>query len=241
VSLAKHGFLYQGQYYSWQKKRRGTASHDVAPERLVCYLQNHDQLANSQRGERVWSRPLTALLLLQPQTPMLFQGQEFGARTPFLYFADHKPELAKLVRKGRADFLGQFPSIDRNALAAPDDRATFESCKLDHTQRDEETLRMHRELIALRRERPFVEQRSDWLFGAILGEQCFALRWLTGGNDDRLLLVNLGEAFEYAPVAEPLLAPPEGFTRWVVMWGAETFEEWRIHAGSALVLAPATA
>ena len=52
---------------------------------------------------------MTALMLLMPATPMLFQGQEFSASTPFLYFADHKPDLAKLVRQGRCEFLSQFP------------------------------------------------------------------------------------------------------------------------------------
>src|SRR6185436_7695542 len=105
-------------------------------------------------------------------------------------FADHKPELAALVSKGRAEFMSQFPSIDGDSLAEPHVRATFEACKLDRSQRDEDVLRMHRELLALRRERPFSEQRSDWLHGAVLGEQCFALRWYTGGEDDRLLLIN---------------------------------------------------
>src|SRR5207237_4505733 len=107
VSMAKFGFLYQGQRYKWQKKRRGTPSFNVSPEKLICYLQNHDQVANSAFGERLHQltspgnyRALTALLLLQPQTPMLFQGQEFGASTPFLYFADHEPELARKVAEG---------------------------------------------------------------------------------------------------------------------------------------------
>src|SRR5262249_53359449 len=85
ISMAKHGFLYQGQRYSWQKHRRGTPSFNVSPEKLICYLQNHDQVANSQSGARTRCAPLTALLVLGPNTPMLFQGEEFGASTPFLY------------------------------------------------------------------------------------------------------------------------------------------------------------
>ena len=121
--MATLGFLYQGQRYKWQKDRRGTPSHDIPPRRLVCFLENHDQVANSATGARLHEltsrgklRALTALLLLQPQTPMLFQGQEFGARSPFLYFADHKPELAKLVRDGRLEFLAQFPSFQGRAI-----------------------------------------------------------------------------------------------------------------------------
>ena len=78
---------------------------------------------------------MTAVLLLMPTTPMLFQGQEFAASTPFLYFADVGPELAEAVRKGRAEFLRQFPSfIDyeaRGLVDDPSDPVTFERCKLD--------------------------------------------------------------------------------------------------------------
>ncbi len=249
VSMAKLGFLYQGQWYKWQKQRRGTPSQDIDPARLVCFIQNHDQIANSARGERVHEitspgklRAMTALLLLQPQTPMLFQGQEFGAPSPFTYFADHRPELAKLVREGRAEFMRQFPSV--KGVPPPEERATFESCILDHAQRDEAILRLHRELIALRRTHPFREQRSDWLQGAVLGEECFVLRWLAGDADERLLLVSLGAALHLDPAPEPLLAPPHGFRRWEVMWATEriahvdTEENWKIPGEAAVVLRP---
>jgi maltooligosyltrehalose trehalohydrolase len=108
ISAAKWGFLFQGQRYKWQKARRGTPSLDLAPSNFVNFLQNHDQIANSLWGRRVHTltsaarvRALTALLLLGPNTPMLFQGQEFAASAPFLYFADHTPELAAAVGKGR--------------------------------------------------------------------------------------------------------------------------------------------
>jgi maltooligosyltrehalose trehalohydrolase len=246
VSMARHGFLYQGQWYRWQKKRRGTPSHDIEPERLICYLQNHDQIANSQRGERLHQltargrlRALTALLLLQPQTPLLFQGQEFGAQSPFVYFADHKQELAELVANGRREFLSQFPSIDVKSVPLPHDRATFEQCTLDHSQRDEELERLHRELLALRREAPFAEQRSDWLEGAVLNDACFVLRWLTGGESDRLLIVNLGADYDLGVQDEPLIAPPLGFQDWEVLWSSEPAPDPRvIPAQAAIVLKP---
>jgi hypothetical protein len=120
-------------------------------------------------------------------------------------------QLAALVSKGRAEFMSQFPSIDGGELAEPHARATFEACKLDRSQRDEEVRRMHRELLALRREHPFSEQRNDWLQGAVLGEQRFALRWYTGGEDDRLLLINLGdEETDIVPAGDPVLAAPSG-------------------------------
>src|SRR5262249_45066056 len=104
ISAVKRGFLYQGQHYSWQGNRRGTPALDLPPWSFVCYLQNHDQVANSASGRRVHelaspgrTRALTALLLLAPSTPMLFQGQEFAASSPFVFFADHKTGLAAAV------------------------------------------------------------------------------------------------------------------------------------------------
>ncbi|MGH7959813.1 MAG: malto-oligosyltrehalose trehalohydrolase, partial [Opitutaceae bacterium] len=100
ISAVKYGFLYQGSLYRWQRLRRGTPAFDLKPLNFVQFLQNHDQVANSLRGVRLHqvtspgrNRALTALLLLSPQIPLLFQGQEFGASAPFLYFADHNPEL----------------------------------------------------------------------------------------------------------------------------------------------------
>src|SRR5206468_182832 len=84
-------------------------------------------------------RALTALLLLGPGTPMLFQGQEFGSTAPFRFFADHHQELSKLVHAGRRKFLEQFPSIASEASQAavldPASPQTFESCKLDFAER----------------------------------------------------------------------------------------------------------
>ncbi|HVG24582.1 MAG TPA: malto-oligosyltrehalose trehalohydrolase [Thermoanaerobaculia bacterium] len=244
AAMANFGFLYQGQWYRWQKKRRGTPSRDIARSRLVCYLQNHDQIANSATGERLHEltsrgkvKALTALLLLQPQTPMLFQGQEFGARSPFLYFADHNAELAKKVRNGRREFLEQFASIKGRELAVPESRDTFERCKLDHDERDEELETLHRELLALRREQPFDAE----MHASALDEHCLALRWFAGGERDRLLIVNLGDDLHFDPVGDPLLASPEGFAKWEVLWASEKsnkFEEWRIAAESAILLRP---
>jgi len=91
VAAAKHGFLYQGQRYQWQRNARGTPTFDLPAECFVVFLQNHDQIANSGTGERCHAltspgrlRAMTAFFLLMPGIPMLFQGQEFGASSPFL-------------------------------------------------------------------------------------------------------------------------------------------------------------
>src|SRR5213076_1696853 len=95
IAAAKYGFLYQGQARSWRKVLRGTPSFGIAPEVFVCFIENHDQIANTGQGERLRFQTLparygamTAFLLLGPWTPLLFQGQEFGASSPFLFFAD---------------------------------------------------------------------------------------------------------------------------------------------------------
>jgi maltooligosyltrehalose trehalohydrolase len=264
VSAMKRGFLYQGQHYRWQKKRRGAPTIGVPPAAFVTFIQNHDQIANSARGHRRHAltspgryKAMTALMLLGPGTPMLFQGQEFAASAPFLYFADHKPELARLVRRGRTDFLRQFPALAapemQGRLPDPADPATFEQSKLDLSERERhaEAYALHRDLIALRREEAvFAAQRPGGVDGAVLAEQAFVLRYFDGAADDRLLLVNLGRELSFDPAPEPLLAPPAG-CRWTVRWSSEdpryggfgtppveSDQGWRLPAESAIVLHP---
>ena len=93
VSSMKYGYLYQGQRYTWQKDRRGTSTLGLPHASMITFIQNHDQVANSARGQRAQElsapgifKAITALTLLGPGTPMLFQGQEFGASSPFLFF-----------------------------------------------------------------------------------------------------------------------------------------------------------
>jgi len=228
ISCAKYGFLYQGEWYEWQHHGRGTPALDLKPATFVNYLQNHDQVANSARGTRLYqatspgrARALTMLLLLLPQTPLLFQGQEFAASAPFLFFADHHPELSTAVRKGRGEFLRQFASINAEegvaALDDPSDPETFVRCKLDWSERSahSEALHFHRDLLALRRRDPVLSRqaRGD---GAVIGDHAFVLRWFDEGGADRMLLVNLRDRFHAQPAPEPLLAPPAG-RRWSVL------------------------
>ena len=248
VSAAKWGYLLQGQHYRWQGKRRGTPALDLPPAAFVAFLENHDQVANSGTGRRLHQtttegryRALSALILLWPGTPMLFQGQEFASSRPFFYFADHEPELAAMVREGRAAFLSQFPSLAdlarRGLLADPADVATFEACRLDWSERDRNAavVALYRDLLALRRgAAAFRAQAHRGVDGAVLGPAAFALRYFDGppgvwqpGRSagevtagDRLLLVNLGIELRLEAAPEPLLAPPEG-SRWDVEWSSE--------------------
>jgi maltooligosyltrehalose trehalohydrolase len=196
-------------------------------------LENHDQVANTLKGERLSTsgspalfRAMTAVMLLGPSTPMLFQGEEFGSTRPFLYFADHRPPLASLVEAGRRQFLAQFPSTVSDAaqalIASPSDEETFSSCKLDWSERDRhpEMLALHRDLIRLRREDPaFASGRRDRLHGAVLGDQALVLRFFCP-DGDRVLVVNLGRDLVLPSVPEPLLAPPLG-RRWRTKWSSE--------------------
>jgi maltooligosyltrehalose trehalohydrolase len=235
LSCALRNSLYQGQYYRWQKKRRGSPLLRTPPEHLVFYLQNHDQLANTLRGQRLHelagkarARALTTLLLLLPQTPLLFMGQEFFASSPFLYFVDHKPELQKLVQKGRDEFLCQFSSaceaIKKEGHVVPIGEEAFQASKLDWSERTRhaEALALHRELLRLRREDPvFAAQDPTRLAGAVLSSQALVLRYFgTGQEGDRLLLLNLGTGMDLEPCPEPLLAPEPG-KYWSVLLSSE--------------------
>jgi maltooligosyltrehalose trehalohydrolase len=263
VSAVKYGYLYQGQLYKWQGKRRGKPSFGLDPAAFVNYIQNHDQIANSGRGERAHRltspgryKAMTALMLLAPGTPMLFQGQEFAASTPFFYFADHGEELASQVHDGRIDFLSQFPSlaVPEMLTCLPDPgRESFERSRLDFSDRERNggMYALHRDLLRLRRDDPVLSsQRPGGIDGAVLGPEAFLLRYFGENGDDRLLVVNLGVDLHLNPAPEPLLAPPEG-KRWVKVWSSEepayggcgypaleTDENWTIPGHSAGLLGP---
>jgi maltooligosyltrehalose trehalohydrolase len=265
ISMVKYGYLYQGQRYKWQQQRRGTPGLGLAPSKFVTYIQNHDQIANAGRGERVQFltspgrlRAMTALMLLAPGTPMLFQGQEFAASSPFYFFADHKPDLARLVREGRAKSLSQFRSLATSEMAPylvdPGSPATFARCKLDFSERERNrgTYDMHRDLLRLRREDPvFSDRIPGGVDGAVLSDACLLLRFFGKSGDDRLLLVNFGTDLNLDPAPEPLLAPPEGM-RWRTLWSSEdpryggtgtppldSADNWRIPGHAAVALRPA--
>ncbi|HXJ24027.1 MAG TPA: malto-oligosyltrehalose trehalohydrolase [Polyangia bacterium] len=233
LSAVKWGYLYQGQRYAWQKKRRGTPALDLPATAFVHFLENHDQVANSSGGERLATltspgllRAMTALALLGPSTPMLFQGQEWGSTRPFVYFADHGADLAREVDTGRRKFLAQFASCatpDAQArIMTPHDPATFTACKLDWAERERHggALALHRDLLRLRREDPaFAAADRRSLQGAIVERDALALRFFCQAGD-RLLVANLGRDLTLGSVAEPLLAPPAQ-ARWRTLWSSE--------------------
>ena len=263
----KWGYLYQGQFCNWQKKRRGTPAFDLKAASFIVFLQNHDQIANTPGGRRLDRmtspgrlRAITALMLLAPGTPALFQGQEFAASAPFHFFADHHEELARLVRSGRARSLMQFRSAacpeSQERLASPDDPATFRACRLDFSERERhaEVYRLHRDLLRLRREDTVIRaQDAHRIHGAVLGPEALALRFFGKDGDDRLAIVNLGRDLHLTAAPEPLLAPPED-ARWTTLWSSEDpryggngtplpdgEDGWRLPGHTTVVLSPGPA
>lgn len=263
ISAIKWGYLYQGQWNARQNRFRGTPTLNQDAARFVTFLQNHDQVANSAHGRRLHEltspgrfRALTTLLLLSPNTPLLFQGQEFAASNPFLYFADHEVDLAKLVREGRWEFLRQFGRAA--GLAAPmpgtdpESQETFERCQLDWREWEQHnrTVALHRDLLRLRREDPvFASQDAGAIHGSVVGNEAFVLRYFGREHGDRLLLINLGRDLEWRPTAEPLVASPVGAS-WRVLFSSEEpmyggtgtalldTKSWRLLGHAAVVLEP---
>lgn len=163
----EQGWLYTGQHSAFLDVSRGTDPSGIPPGRFVVSLQTHDQIGNRAYGERLhhlidaaaW-RAASVLLLLAPETPLLFMGQEWAASTPFLYFTDHTPTLGEQVTSGRRHEFGRFARFAdadaRERIPDPQNRATFESSRLRWDEIDREphagTLRLYRRLLALRRE-----------------------------------------------------------------------------------------
>jgi len=236
AAMARHGFLYQGQWYSWQQNRRGTISLGLPGRRFVAFLENHDQVANTGLGQRLHHtadpatlRTMTALLLLGPNLPMIFQGQEFGTTRRFTYFAGHDGELAASVRDGRNEFLSQFPGLStkemQERLPAPSDRSTFEAAKLERRgdPRHAPALRLHRDLLTLRRADPVLAELATAAVNvetSALTDDVLVLRYQRSDGAPRLLIVNLGTEWSLPLMNDPLLAAPVG-QEWQAVWSSD--------------------
>jgi maltooligosyltrehalose trehalohydrolase len=266
LSCARRNAVYQGQWYSWKKKSRGSPLMDVDPQQIVFFLQNHDQVGNQLQGTRLHqlagetrARALTAYFLLLPQSPLLFMGQEFFASTPFLYFTDHSDDLQRAVQKGREKFLSQFPSF-RHAIEvegfhplAGEEAFRRSRLKLEERQTHAGALALHRELLRLRREDAvFSAQRRRSIDGETLSSEALVLRYFgDAATGDRLLFLNLGIELVLERCPHPLLAaiPGQGWRPLIsseeVRFGglgarfATSEREWVIPGGCAFALASA--
>ncbi len=156
----RDGYVFQGEPFRfWKNAMRGTIATDVAlPKNVIC-TQNHDQIGNRAKGERLASlissganKLAAALLLLAPHTPLLFMGQEYGETAPFQFFADFQdPALKKAVTDGRRS---EFKEFDFNEVPDPEDPQTFERSKLTWTDgaQNREMVEWYRQLLRLRKQ-----------------------------------------------------------------------------------------
>ncbi|HET9495967.1 MAG TPA: malto-oligosyltrehalose trehalohydrolase, partial [Chloroflexia bacterium] len=227
------GWLYTGQRSRFWGTMRGTDPSGIEPEAFVYCIQNHDQIGNRPRGDRLNHdvdpaayRAASALLLLSPGTPLLFQGQEWAATTPFLYFTDHEPELGRLVTEGRRREFARFRGFKAADIPDPQARDTFEA---SHLQWDEirkpahsQVLELYRELLSLRETEPaLVRRRRATHECKPVGAKAVALRYRTpGGKDDVLVVANLQGALSVDLGASELTRPPEG-CRWMPLISSE--------------------
>jgi maltooligosyltrehalose trehalohydrolase len=166
AATARQGWFYTGQYAPYFGKPRGTDPAGIAARRFIFFLQNHDQAGNRAFGDRIhhkielaqW-RAASALLLMLPETPLLFMGQEWAATTPFLYFTDHNPELGGLVTEGRRKEFSRFATFadpaSRERIPDPQREQTFRSSQLRWGERTREphasVARLYQRLLALRK------------------------------------------------------------------------------------------
>ena len=162
----RQGWLFTGQATPRTGRGRGTDVSTVPMLRFVVCIQNHDQIGNRARGDRLhhavdlaaW-RAASTLLLMAPMTPLLFMGQEWAASTPFQYFTDVEPDLGRLVTEGRRREFSAFPEFAapeaRERIPDPQSSDTFDRCRLQWDERREgshaPTLALYRELLRLRR------------------------------------------------------------------------------------------
>jgi maltooligosyltrehalose trehalohydrolase len=207
-SLAQ-GFVYDGIYSRSRRRRHGRPVMGLSAHRFVAFIQNHDQVGNRAMGERL-GRLVTidqlkicaALLMTAPFIPMLFQGEEWNASSPFQYFTDHQDaQLAESVRIGRRS---EFASVVASLSDVPDPQArdTFGRSRLDWDERERGDHRAifewYRRLIDLRRSvGDFENGRLDP--GAVSFDE--AARWLSFHRGESVVICNFANAQQCVPIA----------------------------------------
>lgn len=202
------GFIFQGET-TRHGKARGESSSHLPPTSFILFLQNHDQIGNRAFGERLPQlaskealEAATVLLLLSPMVPLLFMGEEWGAEQPFLYFTDHKPELAEAVRDGRRNEFSAFSLFGqeeaREKIPDPNAIETFNQSRLDFSEclqpQHRERLSLYRELLSLRTKEIIPRLPGASAIGAtILADKAVSARWLLNDGRELRIDINLGE------------------------------------------------
>jgi maltooligosyltrehalose trehalohydrolase len=215
------GFAYQGE------KGRGSPSGHLRTTAFVPFLQNHDQVGNRAMGERLIRltgeerlHAATALLLLMPQVPLLFMGEEVGSQSPFLFFTDFRDELADAVREGRRKEFAKFRAFaDAEARAGikdPNDPATFERSRPEPGDDAAEWRGFYRELLALRRQEVVPRLTGARGEGAqVVSDSAVQARWRMGDGSRFTIFVDLGaDPATHDGPGTPIFAIP-GFSAWL--------------------------
>jgi maltooligosyltrehalose trehalohydrolase len=202
-------FVYDGRHSAFRRRRHGRPAKGMLAHSFLGYLQNHDQIGNRAKGERSSHllsvgklKVAAALVLTAPFIPMLFQGEEWGASSPFLYFTDHEdPELGRLVTEGRRREFAAF-SAHSEDVPDPQARESFERSKLVWSERNSnphaELLDWHRRLISLRREVPALSDGRLDRIHVSFDEQA---KWLVMARGAIAVACNLSERRQRAPVS----------------------------------------
>jgi maltooligosyltrehalose trehalohydrolase len=212
----REGFVYSGQYSTFRKRKHGNFSADRLAHQFVVFSQNHDQVGNRMLGERLSSlvsfealKLAAAVVLLSPNVPLLFMGEEYGEDAPFLYFADHgDPSLIEAVRAGRKKEFEAFSW--EGEPPDPQSEETFTASRLSWEKRGRGEhavlLRFYRTLIDLRRKTPALSElvRDRLGVAAVAGSRVVTLRrWSGTGTSHAYCLFN----FEQNDVDVPVSAP----------------------------------
>jgi malto-oligosyltrehalose trehalohydrolase len=203
------GFAFQGDASAYREgERRGSPSAHLPPASFVFFLQNHDQVGNRALGERLAAiadpaalRVGVALLLLAPQIPLIFMGEEQGERTPFLYFTDYHGDLAEAVRQGRRKEFGKFAAFStpeaQRRIPDPNHVDTYRSSRPAFDAEDEAARAwrsFYRQLLALRQEMLFPRLDGARALGsAALSKRALVARWSLGDGSGWTLAANFGD------------------------------------------------
>jgi maltooligosyltrehalose trehalohydrolase len=201
------GFAYQGEPSPHRDGAiRGTRSGHLAPTAFVAFLQNHDQIGNRAFGERLTVlanpaalRAATLLLLLSPQIPLIFMGEETGDTTPFLYFTDHQSAaLAEAVRKGRRQEFSKFEAFSskeaQQRIPDPNDRATFAASVPDFKTDHAGMTAFYRDLLHIRHAAIMPRLAGARAAAAIaLGRTGVRAAWTLGDGSTLTIAVNFGD------------------------------------------------
>ena len=205
----EHSFVYDGSYSSYRGRMHGRPAGHLSQHKFLGYIQNHDQVGNRALGDRLQettgfdrAKIAAAFVLTGPFIPMLFQGDEWAASSPFQYFADHDEEMARLVSKGRKR---EFETFGWSPESIPDPEAieTFLRSKLKWDEATEgehaEMLDWYRRLICLRRETPSLSDGEPGHTSVTCSEH---EKWLSMKRGDITVSCNLGETEKALPVPE---------------------------------------